>query len=168
MNERHEKQSLFTNSKETSWRKWVLIGAIGLLAAGLVGWGSLKGGVAPQATVQAENGAFVLPLHQISADKAHFYRFQSGPTAVSFFVLKSSDGVIRAALDTCDTCYEAKKGYRQEGDFMVCNNCDQKFKSTQINEVSGGCNPVSLRRTIVGDNLVIAAAELHQGARYFR
>ena len=60
---------------------------------------------------------------------------------VRFFVMKSSDGVYRAALDACDTCYHAKKGYHQEGDDMICNNCGLHFHSSQINEVHGGCNP---------------------------
>ena len=75
--------------------------------------------------------------------------------------------MVRAAFDACDVCYAAKKGYRQEGNFMVCNNCGQKFISTRINEVRGGCNPAPLERKIVGDKLVIATADILTGARYF-
>jgi uncharacterized membrane protein len=50
---------------------------------------------------------------------------------------------------------------------MVCNNCGLKFHSTLINEVSGGCNPVGLPRTIEGDQLVIKASELENRSRYF-
>jgi hypothetical protein len=46
--------------------------------------------------------------------------------------MKSADGVIRAAYDACDVCYRERKGYHQEGDDMVCNNCGRHFPSTSI------------------------------------
>ena len=98
--------------------------------------------------------------------KYYSYRNHDGKN-IKFFILKSSDGVIRAAFDACDVCFQSKKGYRQDGDFMVCNNCNQRFVSTRINEVRGGCNPAPLEREIVGDKLVIAVADIIPGARYF-
>jgi uncharacterized membrane protein len=86
---------------------------------------------------------------------------------IRFFVMKSSDGVYRAALDACDMCYHAKKGYHQEGDDLVCNNCGLHFHSAQINEVHGGCNPVGLPRTVEGDHLVIKASDLESRGQYF-
>jgi uncharacterized membrane protein len=81
--------------------------------------------------------------------------------------MKSSDGVYRAALDACDVCFASKRGYRQEGDDMVCNNCGNHFHSAQINEVKGGCNPVGLERKVNGDRLSLSAKELEDGASYF-
>ena len=100
--------------------------------------------------------------------KAKFFDYKlADDTKMRFFVLKSSDGVYRAALDACDTCYHAKKGYRQEGDDMVCNNCGLHFHSAKINEVHGGCNPVGLPRTVEGDSLVIKASDLESRKQYF-
>lgn len=99
---------------------------------------------------------------------AKFYDYKlSDNKPIRFFVIKSSDGVYRAALDACDTCYHAKKGYHQEGDDMICNNCGLHFHSSQINEVHGGCNPVGLPRTIEGNQLVIKASELESRGGYF-
>ncbi|HSB09307.1 MAG TPA: DUF2318 domain-containing protein [Blastocatellia bacterium] len=99
---------------------------------------------------------------------AKFFDYKTADNkSMRFFVIKSSDGVYRAALDACDTCYHAKKGYRQEGDDMVCNNCGLHFHSAQINEVHGGCNPVGLPRTVDGNQLVIKASELDSRAGYF-
>jgi uncharacterized membrane protein len=64
-------------------------------------------------------------------------------------------------------CYHAKKGYHQEGDNMVCNNCGLKFPSSGINEASGGCNPVGLPRTVEGDYIVIKASEIESRGGYF-
>ena len=71
---------------------------------------------------------------------------------MKYFVLKSSDGTVRAAFDACDVCYAQKKGYQQEGDEMVCGNCGQRFPSAQINEVEGGCNPSPIERTVKGQD----------------
>jgi len=108
-----------------------------------------------------------IPLAELSA-KAKFFDFKTADNnAIRFFAVKSSDGVYRAALDACDTCYHAKKGYHQEGDDMICNNCGLKFPSAKINEVHGGCNPISLPRSVEGDTLVIKASDLESRKQYF-
>jgi uncharacterized membrane protein len=108
-----------------------------------------------------------ISLSDLSSTAKFFDYKLSDNKPIRFFAIKSSDGVYRAALDACDTCYHAKKGYHQEGDDMICNNCGLHFHSSQINEVSGGCNPVGLPRTIEGNQLVIKASELDSRGGYF-
>src|ERR1051325_6094371 len=120
---------------------------------------------------RTENGArsddIRIPLAEVT-DKANFFDFKTADNgSVRFFAIRSSDGVCRVALNACDTCYHAKKGYHQEGDDMVCNNCGLKFPSAKINEVHGGCNPVSLPRAVEGDTLVIKASDLESRKQYF-
>lgn len=117
--------------------------------------------------LRANGEGVSVPLSELSG-KARFYEYKaaSGKT-VRFFAMRSSDGAYRAALDACDVCFESKKGYRQEGDDMVCNNCGNHFHSGQINEVKGGCNPVGLERKVSGDRLNLSAKELEAGASYF-
>ena len=109
-----------------------------------------------------------IPLADLADGKARHYSWKAPDgKEIRFFAIKSSDGVIRAAFDACDVCWPEHKGYRQEGDFMVCNNCGQRFASVRVNEVKGGCNPSPLERRVDGDRLVITAADLQTGARYF-
>jgi uncharacterized membrane protein len=100
--------------------------------------------------------------------KARFFEYpdEKGNT-IKFFILKSSDGVIRAAFDACDVCWRAGKGYVQDGDQMVCRNCGRRFDSVRINEVKGGCNPAPLRRTLQGDKLIIKVKDILEGSVYF-
>ena len=108
-----------------------------------------------------------IPLSELSG-RARFYEYKTAPgKTVRFFAMKSSDGVYRAALDACDTCFAAKKGYSQEGDDMVCNKCGMHFPSAKVNEVKGGCHPVGLARKVAGDTLDLSAGELEAGAGYF-
>lgn len=124
--------------------------------------------VAPNtASAAPESRDIRIPLADLSGTAKFFDYKLSDNKPVRFFVIKSSDGVYRAALDACDTCYHAKKGYHQEGDDMICNNCKLHFHSSQINEVHGGCNPIGLPRTIEGNQLVIKASELENRGGYF-
>lgn len=108
-----------------------------------------------------------IPVKDIDDGKAHYYVYMGDKTEIKFFVIKSSDGVLRAAFDACDVCFLAKKGYSQDGEFMICNNCGKRFHSSQINVVEGGCNPAPLHREMVGGNLVIKIEDILPGARFF-
>jgi uncharacterized membrane protein len=97
----------------------------------------------------------------------HFtYKTEDG-VSIRYFILKSADGVIRAAFDACNVCWPANKGYSQKGDVMVCNNCGRQFPSTRINEVHGGCNPVALNRKVERGTVVLSVADLFKGKHYF-
>jgi uncharacterized membrane protein len=113
------------------------------------------------------NEVIKIPVAKINDGKAHYFKVKAADDIMTyFFVLKSSDGVIRAAMDACDVCYRSGKGYVQEGDFMVCTNCGRKFASTRINVVKGGCNPAPLNRSIVGKNLVIQMKDINENSWY--
>jgi uncharacterized membrane protein len=117
--------------------------------------------------VKAQAGIVKIPVADVSDGKAHFFRFKTGGKDVDFFVIKSKDGQLRTALNACDVCFPAKKGYTQQGDFMVCNNCGQKFHSARVMDVKGGCNPSPLPRTVDAKNITIRAADLAAGVKYF-
>lgn len=120
-------------------------------------------------TLVPQNGFLQIPLPEISDGKAHFFKVKAADgVMVTFFTLKSGDGVIRAAIDACDVCYKSGKGYVQSGDFMICENCSQRFASNKINVLKGGCNPAPLNRVIQGQNLVIAMTDITANSWYCR
>jgi uncharacterized membrane protein len=123
----------------------------------------------PRQPANASEAADILvPISDVSSGKAKFFDYTaSDKTSVRFFVIKSSDGVYRAALDACDVCYAAKKGYYQNGDNMVCKKCGRDFPSALVNEVTGGCNPIGVPRTVDGDKIVIKASELESRSSFF-
>ena len=130
-----------------------------------------RGGEAPAAApapVAAGGAEVTIPVADVSDGQAHFYSYDASGVEVKYFVLKSADGEYRAAFDACDVCYPNKKGYTQQGDDMVCNNCGLTFESTRINEVKGGCNPSPIERTVKGKDLVLQTADLQAGAQYFQ
>jgi uncharacterized membrane protein len=117
--------------------------------------------------IKDTDGKIQIPITDVSDGKAHYYQYKNSGSTVKFFVVKSSDGTIRAAFDACDVCFPAKKGYSQDGDFMICNNCGKRFHSSRINVVKGGCNPAPLNRQVVGKNLVINVDDIIPGSRFF-
>ena len=117
--------------------------------------------------LSATDGMVTVPVAGLSDGKARFYSVRSGEKLVPFFVVQGADGVIRAALDACDVCFESRLGFRQEGDVMICNACGNRFPVTLVNVERGGCNPVGLNAAVRGDQVTIQFADLEVGARYF-
>lgn len=170
-----KRERVLKNSRRFEFRIVWLIPVV-VIAAGIAFavWprnsdGSLRFGAggASKQTLRAAEGEFLISIPDVSDGKAHYFSHKFTEGTVNFFVLQSSDSVIRAAFDACDVCFRSRKGYRQEGDLMICNNCGQSFPSVRINVEQGGCNPAPLNRTTRGDDLVITIADLYKGIRYF-
>lgn len=133
-----------------------------LLVLLIGGWGGTKG-----KELKPQNGTITIPVKDVDDGKAHYFYTKVNGNTIRYFLLKSDDGVIRAAFDACDVCYRSKKGYSQQGNFMVCNNCGMRFHSRKINEVQGGCNPAPLVRTLENNNVYIKTSDLAGGAGFF-
>jgi len=119
----------------------------------------------PQAAEAAE---LTYPAAEFTGGTARFFEHQTQDgLTIRFFVLQSSDGVIRSAFDACDSCWPAGKGYRQDGDEMVCQNCRMRFASVKVMEVKGGCNPSPLPNQVKNGQVVIRVADVEAGRGYF-
>lgn len=80
--------------------------------------------------------------------KVKFYPYESNGIKMEVLALKSSDGTIRTALNTCQVCYSSGKGYYvQDGNELVCQNCGNRFSADMIGKIKGGCNPVPILDT---------------------
>ena len=123
----------------------------------------------PLAARAADNAGDVvkIPLKDVS-ETASFHKIDVDGVTVTYFLVKAPDGTVRSALNACDVCFPEKKGYKQDGEFMVCVNCGQKFHLSRIGMVKGGCNPHPVANTIEGDQVLISKDELAQGVKYFR
>jgi uncharacterized membrane protein len=117
--------------------------------------------------VNDEGGVVRIPLATVADGNAHFFTLHSGGKKISFFAMRAPDGSIRTAFDACMSCNHAKLGYRQEGEYAVCNNCGMGFKPTDIGRVTGGCNPIPVNTAVDGQMLVLKTKDLEAGAQYF-
>jgi uncharacterized membrane protein len=125
------------------------------------------GSAVASAPATVTNTSVSFPAALFEDGKARHFEHVDGSQTIRYFILKSSDGVIRAAFDACDVCWPAGKGYYQDGDFMVCRNCGRRFASVLVNEVQGGCNPAPLKRSVLNDKVVIQIKDIQEGRQYF-
>jgi uncharacterized membrane protein len=170
MSEREVKREQFSEQEKSDSIKYlpVIIVLFAVIAAG--GWfmfGAQSAG-GPNIVNAEQDGKLYFSSAEYDDGVAKYYRYNGKNGPINFFLVKSHDGVIRSALNACDVCYKAQKGYRQEGNEMVCNNCDMRFRTDKINVLNGGCNPAPLKRQQVGDQVVITAADIEKGSWYFK
>lgn len=131
--------------------------------------GALAGAsAASPAALSPEGDVFRIPAASITTE-ATFFKGSAGTATVPFFAVRDASGRIHVALDACQVCARAKKGYAQQGDHMQCRNCGMTFAVAQITEMGGkgGCHPISLPSTTSGDTVVVRAADVAAGAKWF-
>ena len=108
------------------------------------------------------DGFISIPISEIT-NQAKWYEYEFKGEKIRLFAIKADDGTIKTAFDACDVCYRYGKGYRQEGDYMVCNNCGNRYPITGLgteNKNPGGCWPGYLPNVIKGDNITIKKSDL--------
>jgi len=77
--------------------------------------------------------------------KAKFYQFKIDGVVMEVLALRAPDGTVRTAFNTCQVCYTSGRGfYIQQGDVLVCQNCGNRFKASQVELIKGGCNPIPI------------------------
>ena len=118
--------------------------------------------------VTADNGVVRVPLRDVNDGRVHFFTFRSRGKNIDFIIRMDGAGKLHACFDACYTCYKKKKGYRQEGTDLICNECGTKFRlAEEVWTDVGGCAPISLPGSINGDEFFLTASDLAKGERLF-
>ncbi|MDR1575533.1 MAG: DUF2318 domain-containing protein [Treponema sp.] len=93
-------------------------------------------------------------------ENAVFYPVDIEGTRLEVLVVKAPDGRIRTAFNTCQVCYASGRGfYKQQGTVLVCQNCGNRFRMSQVEVRSGGCNPVPIfpqNKTVTDTTITIS------------
>jgi uncharacterized membrane protein len=169
---REAKRSAVLETQRKNYLPFFVFAACALLIAGAIWFyvsqqGTKITSVPSQFSPASTVSQITFPAALFEDGKARHFEHIDGNFTIKFFILKSSDGIIRAAFDACDVCWPAGKGYYQEGDHMVCRNCGRRFASVLVNEVKGGCNPAPLKRTLQDGKLIIQVKDILEGKQYF-
>ncbi len=128
-------------------------------------YGGIKGD-----KVELQNGKIQIDVTGFEDNIARFYNTElSSEKTIYFFVVQDENGVHRAAANECQVCYAAKRGFRQEGNEMVCNNCQNRYPIEKIATEKGGCNPgpINPNLTVKNNQIIITQAELEQVSDLF-
>ena len=121
-------------------------------------------------TVTPVNGQITIDVNQIKGSQAHFYNVTlPGGKTIYFFVVRDQAGVYRAAANACQVCFRTAKGFHQEGNWIVCNTCGNRYPLEKIATEKGGCNPAPInpKLPVQGNSATIQLAELEQVSELF-
>ena len=84
-----------------------------------------------------------IDLADLKPQDVRFYQFlNSGNQEVRFFVGRDKAGKVQVAFDANEQCAKSKRGFRHEGEWMVCNKCDKSFRLLEMNSGGEGCTPI--------------------------
>ncbi|MBQ7433508.1 MAG: DUF2318 domain-containing protein [Lachnospiraceae bacterium] len=86
-------------------------------------------------------------------ETASFYPVNIDGTEMEVLAIRDSEGKIRTAFNTCQSCYTSGNGrYAAEGNELICQNCGFHFSADEVGiETGGGCNPWPITE---GDKIV--------------
>ena len=104
-------------------------------------------------------------------ENALFFPVDIDGVRMEVLAVKAPDGSIRTAFNTCQVCYASGRGYFvQTGTLLVCQNCGNRYRMSQIERQAGGCNPVPIfpaNKTITADTITISREYLRQAKAIF-
>ncbi len=122
--------------------------------------------LSPATEVRFVNGVVTIPTSTIGKDDLQRFRADLNGTEVRFFLYRKPDNKIVAVFDACEVCGPVGF-YKGPNGGVVCKNCVAPINPQTVGQ-AGGCNPIPLKTTQSGDNLVITQADLASGASHFR
>lgn len=123
---------------------------------------------AEHTVVSVRNGEIRLPAKEMRDGKVHFFTYKKEGKRINFFVRTDGKDNLSAYFDACYTCYRKKKGYREEGSNLVCNECNLKFRLAEEQwDTSHGCCPIAIKSRIEGMELVMSTKDLEKGEKLF-
>jgi high-affinity iron transporter len=120
--------------------------------------------LSPATPVELVNGTATIPVGQVADGDLHRYSATVDGKPVRFWLVKKPDGKIATLFDACEIC--GPVGFYKDGNNIVCKNCAAPINPQSVGQ-PGGCNPVPLKATVQGNNVVIAQSDLAEGERLF-
>lgn len=125
--------------------------------------------LSPAQTVTPNAAAEIrIAIDAVKDGRLHRYAYVAADGhRVRFFLINRYDPDhthMAVVLDACTICGDA--GYIQQGDEVYCSACNVRLFLPSIGK-PGGCSPIPLPHAEDGGDIVIATADLEQGAKYF-
>ena len=159
------RKELWESRKERLWTSAVCISSfvfVLLVTAEFI-YAKNETALSPALPVSAVQGLIRIPLETVSDGNLHRFVYTAEGSAIRFIAVRAGSR-LATALDACEIC--GSQGYYQKGDSIFCKNCGTAIYGPTIG-IAGGCNPVPLRSTVEGSELLIRTSDLESGSRLF-
>jgi FTR1 family protein len=127
--------------------------------------------LSPATPVTLVGSQVALPVAQINDDNLHRFDVRvpnqngQGSTDVRFLLFRRPDGKVVSVADACQIC--GPVGFYKSGNNIICKMCASPLNAQSVGQ-PGGCNPIPLRSTLVGGQILIAAADLQALVPHFQ
>jgi len=113
----------------------------------------------------------VIQIAEIT-ENALFFPVDIDGVRMEVLAVKAPDGTIRTAFNTCQVCYASGRGYFvQTGTLLVCQNCGNRYRMSQVERQAGGCNPVPIfpaNKTITAETITVSREYLRKTKTIFQ
>ncbi|HXX53163.1 MAG TPA: Fe-S-containing protein, partial [Thermodesulfovibrionales bacterium] len=76
-------------------------------------------------------GDVVVDVSGLSSEIPDFFTYHYHGKKINFFVMKVNQTIV-SFLDACAKCYSEKKGYRFDGEHVICRACNLKYPVSEI------------------------------------
>jgi FTR1 family protein len=103
------------------------------------------------------NGQLSIPAAEASDGDLHRYAVTVDGREVRFLLFKKPDGKVVTVLDACQIC--GPVGFYKSGNQIICKNCSAPINAQSMGQ-AGGCNPIPLKSSEAGGQIVITQADL--------
>jgi uncharacterized membrane protein len=113
--------------------------------------------LSPAHELAVRNGQVEIPLAEVSYGELHRYFVNLDGKEIRFLVFKKPDGSVVSVLDACQIC--GPVGFYKSGSQIICKNCSAPVNPQSVGQ-AGGCNPIPLKSTSNGQQIVIRQADL--------
>ncbi len=165
------RRAAWTERREKMWM-WAVVGTsfvfIFLSTAQFI-YAKSSTELSPAASVTLVGTQVTLPAGGINDDKLHRFGVhvddgKGRDVEVRFLLFKKPDGVIVSVADACQIC--GPVGFYMGEQGITCKMCASPLNPASMGQ-RGGCNPIPLKSTIGGGQVVIEAADLRGLAPVF-
>jgi high-affinity iron transporter len=151
----------FRRQRRWSIRAAILYGTVVAMLGAEFVYAQAMNAPSPAQGLPSDNNEVRIPLSDLTDTNLHFYTADVDRTTIRFMVIhRSNDYAV--ALDACQIC--GAKGYKQEGQNVICRNCGAVIYIPSIGE-KGGCNPIPVKSRIEGGEVVVDLTDLASSAK---
>jgi uncharacterized membrane protein len=125
--------------------------------------------LSPTAAVTLVGSQVTLPTADVNDDKLHRFGVhiddgKGGNVEIRFLLFRKPDGNIVSVADACQIC--GPVGFYIGDQGITCKMCASPLNAASMGQ-KGGCNPIPLKSTVGGGQVVIQAADLRELAPVF-
>ncbi|MCL2840155.1 MAG: DUF2318 domain-containing protein [Defluviitaleaceae bacterium] len=128
------------------------------------------GSSADEPPVVTAGGHLEIPTSEIS-ETAAFFPVIVDDILMEVIAVQGSGDAIHVAFNTCENCHASGRGYYvQQGNVLICQQCNMQFYIDEIGLTSGGCQPISIitaNRASFGDFVRVSYQTLSDNTHWF-